>query len=235
MIFMIMEKITQTEKGLSFIEKALGIVEKYRIKTILKAVLVVLIAAATIGFIKNPYAPFEWYDAWKEKQHQEQMDLRNANNQKIQHLLDKSLYKIGADRITVLELHNGQTGIGGLPFTKCSATFEVMDDGIIPIAQQYQDQQLSLIPFSHYLAENGYFCGDLETLETIDRGLYHRMASNGTIHFAACLIEGVEKPLAFLFVSFNEPLDEEHSCEIVREQIRHIALEVALCLELNKR
>ena len=235
MIFKIMEKITQTEKGLNFIEKALGIVEKYRIKTILKAVLVVLIAAATIGFIKNPTCLFEWYDTWKDKQHQEEMDLRNINNGKIQHLLDKSLYKIEADRITVLELHNGQTGIGGLPFTKCSATFEVMDDGIMPIAQQYQDQQLSLIPFANYLNTNGYFCGDIKDLEKIDRGLYHRMASNGTEHFAACLIEGVDKPLAFLFVSFNGPLDEEHSCEIVREQIRHIALEVALCLELNKR
>jgi hypothetical protein len=230
-----MEKIAQTEKGLNFIEKALAIVEKYKIKTILKAVLVVLIAAATIGFIKNPTFVFEWYEEWKEKQHQEQMDLRNANNEKIQRLLDKSLYKIEADRITVLELHNGTESIGGLPFTKCSATFEVMDDGVIPIAHQYQDQQLSLIPFANYLNANGYFCGDLDALEAIDRGLYHRMASNGTTHFAACLIEGVDKPLAFLFVSFNGPLSEEHNCDMVREQIRHIALEVALCLELNKR
>ena len=223
------------DKGLGWLEKCLSIVEKYKFKTIFKAVAVILIIAATVGFLKNPTWIFEQYEEWKDKQHQEQMDLRNVNNQKIQHILDKSLYKIGADRITILELHNGTESIGGLPFTKCSATFEVMDDGIIPIAQQYQDQQLSLIPFSHYLAENGYFCGNLKELETIDRGLYHRMASNGTTHFAACLIEGVEKPLAFLFVSFNGPLSDDHNCENVRLQIRHIALEVALCLELNKR
>jgi hypothetical protein len=44
----------------------------------------------------------------------------------------------------------------------------------------------------------------------------------------------VEKPLAFLFVSFNG-LSDDHNCQTVRSQIRHIALEVALCLELNKR
>ena len=61
------------------------------------------------------------------------------------------------------------------------------------------------------------------------------MKSNGTEHFAACLIEGVDKPLAFLFVSFQEPIDPTtHDCNFVRENIRHIAMEQALLLELNK-
>lgn len=225
-------KIDATDKGLSFIERGLAIVEKYKIKTIFKAVFVILIAAATVGFIKNPTCVFEWYEEWKEKQHQEQMDIRTINNEKIQHLLDKSLYKIGASRILLLECHNGNSGIGGLPFNKCSATFEVMDTAF-PVASQYQDQQLSLIPFSSYLFKNGYWCGDIEELESIDKGLYHRMSANNTSHFAACVIEGVDKPLAFLFVSFDE-LNEIHDCVLVREQIRHISLEVALLLELNK-
>jgi hypothetical protein len=225
-------KLDATDKGLSFIERGLALVEKYKIKTIFKAVFVILIAAATVGFIKNPYAPFEWYETWKEKQHQEQMDIRTINNEKIQHLLDKSLYKIGANRILLLECHNGNSGVGGLPFNKCSATFEVMDE-VFPVASQYQDQQLSLIPFSSYLFKNGYWCGDVEDLQDIDRGLYHRMASNGTKHFAGCLIEGIDKPLAFLIVSFDDKAPE-HDCQLVRDQIRHISLEIALLLELNK-
>ena len=59
------------------------------------------------------------------------------------------------------------------------------------------------------------------------------MKSNGTEHFAACLIEGVDKPLALLFVSFKT-VANEHNCSIIRENIRHIVLEQALLLELNK-
>ena len=54
------------------------------------------------------------------------MDLRTINNDKIQHLLEKSLYKIGADRVMLCKLHNGNSSLGGLPFSKCSATFEVI-------------------------------------------------------------------------------------------------------------
>lgn len=226
--------IQNTTTALGWLEKILGVAEKYKLRTIFKTVFIILIMAATVGFIKNPTWVFQKYDEWKERQHQEQMDLRAVNNDKIQHLIEKSLYKIEADRIMILELHNGNESIGGLPFNKCSATFEYMDNGLYPCAELYQNQQLSLIPFASHLFSKGYFCGDLKDLEIIDRGLYHKMASNGTDHFAACVIEGIDKPLAFLIVSFKTKT-EAHNCDLVREQIRHISLEIAVLLELNRR
>lgn len=118
--------IENTSTALGWLDKVLGVAEKYKFKTIFKTVLIIIIMAATIGFINNPTWIFEVYDQWKEKQHQEQMDLRTINNDKIQHLLEKSLYKIGADRVMLCELHNGNSSLGGLPFSKCSATFEVI-------------------------------------------------------------------------------------------------------------
>ena len=60
------------------------------------------------------------------------------------------------------------------------------------------------------------------------------MKSNGTEHFAACVVEGVDKPLALLFVSFDTVDVNSHNCISVRENIRHISLEMALLMELNK-
>lgn len=225
--------IENTERGIGWFERVLNLVEKYKIRHFFKAAFVILLIAGVVGFLKNPTWIFEQYEIWKEKQHQETIDLRLQNTHKIQHLMEKSLYKIECDRIMLLELHNGNTGIGGLPFAKCTATYEVMDDNILPIAQQYQEQNLSLIPFANKLFKEGYWCGDVKDLEAFDRGLYHKMASNGTEHFAACVIEGVDKPLAFLFVSFKD-IVEEHNCAEVREQVRHISLELALLLEINK-
>lgn len=222
------------EKGIGFLEKTLAMVEKYKISTILKGVLIILIIAATIGFIQNPTWIFEKYEDWKIKQHNEQIELRLANTNKINRLLDKALYKMNVDRIMLLECHNGNTGNGGLPFAKCTATFEVLGDHSFPIAAQYQEVNLSLLPFASFLFENGYWCGDVENLKAIDKSLYHKMASNGTTHFAAAVIEGIDSPLAFIFVSFNK-VDEQHNCQEIRENIRHLSLEIALLLELNKR
>ena len=225
----------KVEKGIGVVDKALQMVEKYKLRTIFKGCFIVLLIAGLFAFLNNPTWIFEKYEEWKAEQHKTEMDLRTVNNDKIQHLIEKNLYKIGADRIIILELHNGNSGLGGLPFNKCTATFEYIDDDVVPIATQYQEQQLSLIPFATTLFKETYWCGDVEELEKLDRALYHRMSSNGTKHFAASVIKGIDKPLAIMFVSFNEELNEEHSCDFVKKQVNDMSLEIALLLELNKQ
>lgn len=227
-----MEKV---EKGLGFLEKTLGIVEKYKITTILKAVLIILIVAATIGFIQHPTWVFEKYEDWKEKQHNEKMEKRLVNNEKVHILAEKLLYKVNADRVMVLELHNGVSSNSGLPFAKASATYEAINEGVQPVADQYQDINLSLMPFVTKLIEDDYWCGNTEELMKIDRALCYRMLGNDTSHLAGCVIRGVDnKPLAILLIKFRK-VEDGHSCETVRDIIGHNALQFALLLELNHR
>lgn len=225
-----MEKI---DKGLTWIDRALGIVEKYKFKTIFKAVAVILIIAGTVGFISNPTWIFEKYDEWKDKKHTEEMELRNKNSEKINNLCKNLLYKTNADRVILLEMHNGNTGEGGLPFAKMTATYEQIDYHVDPVAHQYQGTTLSLMPFVIDLLHKGYWCGNTDEIIDIDRSLCYKLKSNNTNHFAACIIEGVDTPLGILMVSYKD-LPEGHSCQETRENIRHCALEFALLLELNR-
>ena len=221
------------DKGLNWLEKALNILDKYKIRTILKAVLLIVIVSLTIEFINHPTYIFEKYEAWKKAQHDELMQKRLDLAPKIQATVDKLTYMVGATRTVVLEMHNGSTGNGGLPFTKCTATYEGLNIGAMPVAQYYQEQNLSLIPFATYLFNKGYWCGDTEELLEIDRALYYKMKSNSTEHFAACMIKGVEGPLAFMIVSFDELPNEQHECEKVRDYIRHAAMELAVFIEVD--
>ena len=102
------------------------------------------------------------------------------------------------------------------------------------MASQYQNQNMSLIPFATFIFEKGYWCGNTDELIQIDRALYHKMKSNNTEHFAACVIEGIDKPLAILIVSFEKMPDEAHNCDEIRENIRHIAMELSVFLEVEK-
>lgn len=232
--FAVMSNLENTEKGLSFLDKALGMVEKYKMVTVFKAIFIILLIAGTIAFINHPTYIFEKYQAWQDEQHSKAMEYTLINNEKLHILSEKLLYRVEAKRVMVLSLHNGNESNGGLPFAKCTATYEALSDNAYPIAPQYQDIQLSLMPFATKLFQVGYWCGDVEDLKEIDKSLYYKMKGNDTEHFAACVIEGVDKPLAFLFVSFNTT-DDNHNCSDVRENIRHIALEMALLLELNKQ
>jgi hypothetical protein len=229
-----MEKLENTDKGLTLVERVLGLVKKYSIFDFIKSFFLILIIAGLVGFISHPTYIFEKYQEWQEKEHAERIEKRMKNNEKLHIMSEKLLYKVGAKRVMILELHNGLENNAGMPFSKCSATYEALNENVKPISDQYQNTNLSLMPFASYLFEKGYWCGDVEDLKEIDRGLYFKMKSNETEHLAACVVEGVEKPLAFIFVSFDA-IDDKHQCIDVRENIRHIALESALLLELGKR
>lgn len=223
----------KVDKGLGWLDKALNIVDKYKFRTIFKGIIIILIVAATVGFVSNPTYIFEKYKEWSDQQHKELLEKRMKNNEKLHLKAEQLLYRINADRVMILELHNGLENNAGLPFSKCSATYEALNIGVKPVADQYQNVNLSLMPFATFLFEKGYYCGNVEDLAQIDRGLYYKMMANETTHFAACVVEGIDNALAFIFVSFRAT-DDNHKCSEVRENIRHISLETALLLELNK-
>ena len=224
--------IENTSKGLTLLDNVLWMVDKYKISTILKSLFLLLLISFSIAFASHPAWIFDKYIEYEEKIHAEKMSLRLRNTDKIQSLLEKNLYKIGADRIVLLELHNGANGEGGLPFYKCSATYESINDGVYPVSSQYQSVNLSLMPFATYLFQNRYFYGTIEDIADIDRALYYKMASNSAKRVYATVIEGVDKPIAFLFVTFqNDGEISGEKCDI--DDINHLSLEIALLLELN--
>lgn len=229
--------IDNTDDALNWLERLLRLLQEYGPWKILGATCLITVVSAFLYFTLNFDKALEIYDAWKLRQHDAKMELRMEMGPKIQSLVDKLTYSSNASRTVVLEMHNGNTGSGGLPFTKCTATYESLNIGIHPVSQQYQDINMSLIPFVHTLVKDGYWCGNTDDLETIDRGLYYKLKSNNTEHFAACAIEGLDnKPIAFLFVSFNSKPDslKYHECQNTRDNIRHVAMELSVILEVSR-
>lgn len=225
--------IENTSTAIGWFERVLDLADKYRITTVLKSVFIILLIAGTVGFIKNPTWIFEKYQDWQDKQHIEKLAHRLEHNEKLHIMTEKLMYKVNADRVLLLELHNGNTGLGGFPFAKCSATYEALNDGIVPVAHQYQDLNLSLMPFASKLFDEGYWCGDTQDLKEIDKALCYRMLGNDTSHFAGIVIQGVDKPIAFLFVKFKD-IGDEHNCAEIKRIIQENAFQIALLLELNK-
>lgn len=226
--------IDNASNVLSWLERILKLIKDYGIGRIITGALLIAFLSVIFWFVFNPTRAFEVYDDWKKSQHDVLMDIRMENAPKIQNLMDKLTYKVNASRTLVLELHNGSTGNGGFPFTKCSATYESLNLGVHPIASYYQDQNLSLIPFANYIFDKGYWCGNVDDLIDIDRALCFKMKANGTEHFSACVIEGIDKPLAIMIISFDDIPNEHHNCESIRESIRHVAMELSVFFEVEK-
>lgn len=229
--------IDNTDDALNWLERILALLKEYGPFKIIGATILIVFVSSFLYFMLNFDKTLAIYDAWKDRQHDEKMEIRMQMGPKIQGLIDKLTYGVGASRTVVLELHNGNTGNGGLPFAKCTATYEALNIGKTPVSSQYQDVNLSLMPFANLLFKDGYWCGDVDSIENIDRGLYYKMKSNNTEHFASCVIEGVNnRPIAFMIVSFDQEVAalDKHNCNITRNNIRHIAMELAVILEVTR-
>lgn len=227
--------INNANSVIGWLDSFLKLLKQYGVSKIIIGTLLLSVICIFFYFIFNPTRAFEFYDDWRETQHSELIEQRIETAPKMQSVIDKLTMKVGAARTLIIELHNGNTGNSGLPFFRGTATYEGLNIGVMPIASQYEEQSLSLTPFATYLFQNGFWQGNTDDMKEIDRGLYYKMKSNGTEHFAAGLIMGIDKPLAFMFVSFDHLPDETHDCADVRLNMQHVAMEVAVLLEVEKR
>lgn len=224
--------IEKTESGLSFLERGLAIVEKYKIKTILKAVVVVLIAAATVAFIKNPYFIFEAFEKWKAQEHAEKVEIAMKNSQLIQYEMDALRMKTNASRIVLMTFHNQKQTLNGVPYIYLTAQNESLDYGIAPVAEKYEELKCSLYPFVNYIIQNEYFSGDIEDLTTIDKSLAYRMMGNDVTHCSIINIEGGNL-LGVLVITYTGDCSE-HNCKDVENMVRKSATKIGILLGQTK-
>lgn len=228
-----MNKIENTTQSIGLLEKVLQICDKYSVLQILKA-LAVLITVSVVLFIAfNPSRIFEMYDDYKERQHDEAMKQRTLYAPQIQTALDQLRINTKADRVLFLEYHNGTVSTGGLPFKFASAAFESLSDDIYPVASQYEDVNLTLLPFASYIHKHSYHCGNIELLKDIDKSLMYRMMSNNVEHLAITEVRGVKEPLGILVLTYTQQI--EHNCDEIRAQMDRTAIDIAVKLELKKK
>lgn len=228
-----MNKIEDTTQSIGLLEKILQICDKYSVLQILKA-LAVLITVSVVLFIAfNPSRIFELYDDYKERQHDEAMKQRTLYAPQIQTALDQLRINTKADRVLFLEYHNGTVSTGGLPFKFASAAFESLSDNIYPVASQYADVNLTLLPFASYIHKHSYHYGNIELLKDIDKSLMYRMMSNDVEHLAITEVRGVKEPLGILVLTYTHPI--EHNCDEIRAQMDRTAIDIAVKLELKKK
>lgn len=229
-----MSNLDNNIKTNSLLEKTLTLIKSYSLWDFIKAFIVMFILAVFTFCLTQPSKVIEYFERAKTAEHTELLQQRAEQNIRIQKITDKLLYTTNAQRVEVIELHNGAIANGGLPFLKATCTFENVADNVIPISSQYKDISLSLIPFASYLNNHQIWYGNTEEMKQFDKSLCYRLLSNNTTHFAATRITDGTKTIGFLFVSFSN-VSDVHNCNYVKEHINMAATEISILLSIKNR
>ena len=139
-------------------------------KQVLTFFFVILIILSSVGIISYICADKAASEAVKtqleiqQKIHDYEMNMRLQNSSALNNLVIQLLYETKADRVLLAEYHNGSSNVSGIPFLKWSVTFESFKDEMgYSVANEYQQQQITLYPFITHIGENYLYRGYVET------------------------------------------------------------------------
>lgn len=170
------------DSGLSWLERILQLCKEYGVFNILKGLFILIMLSLTLRICYNPSFLFDKYTDYMTQRHAKELYERTEYDQQIKSLLPVYLYKYHADRVWIIQYHNGI-----MDWQHGTMRFELCNDEVESIKNQYNDFNLTWINLPYYLKKNEVFIGDIVKLDSIDSTLYTQLKKNN-VQYLACII-----------------------------------------------
>jgi hypothetical protein len=208
-----------------------------QVLTFLAVVLIILTAVGAVSYICADRAANDVVQSQLEIQrkiHDYEMNMRLENSSALNNLVIQLMYETNADRVLLAEYHNGSSNVSGIPFLKWSVTFESFRDEMgFSVANDYQQQQITLYPFITHIGENYLYRGFVETeLKEIDKSYAYKLLSHRIEYIIVSQIvndRGSKCGMLILEYTNASVIDEF----VVKQKIHRASQECAALLTLS--
>lgn len=141
--------------------------------------------------------------------HDRAVEKRYANSPKIDKIMSEVLYKYGADRVCIVEMHNGTKNVAGLPFIYGEMTYEVCREGVLPVDADYTQFNLSRLSFPTFMFEHNAFCGSMNEVNRIDDKFAERLLVNNSTYLCGYTLHGSTNVIGYFGVIWCGGAPEE--------------------------
>lgn len=168
--------------GLGWLGTLLQYIKDYGVLNIIRALALFVLLFLTLKICYDPSFLFKTYQEYKNQLHTIETIERTEADKRIKMMLPTYLYKYHSDRVWIIQCHNGISD-----WRYGSMRFEVCQEGVPSIKEEYEDFHLSWLDLYYYLEDNMIFIGSTEELKSIDATLYHRFVKNG-VKYLACIM-----------------------------------------------
>ena len=200
-------------------------------------ILIILCSVAVVASISAAKSTRETVQAelaLQEKIHDYEMNLRMENSAALNNVVLELMYSTNADRVLLAEYHNGSSNVSGVPFLKWSVTFEAFKDEMgFGVANEYQQQQITLYPFITHIGENYLYRGYVETdLKEIDKSYAYKLMSHKIEYIIVSqIVNNKGAKCGMLILEYTDPsvIDEYN----VKQKLHRASQECAALLTLS--
>lgn len=174
----------------TLMERVKGFIDKHGLKGTFTTLLTLFIAAVVGYFIINPSALFETFENFTTEKHNELVKARLQADPYIRSSLNNLRHEIDADRIYLLETHNGGSNLTNLPFLYVDMTYAEPNKILTEYEAEYKNLRLSRYPLASMVYENGSWLGSVENLIDSDPELYYRLKKEGVAYMGMMVMYG---------------------------------------------
>lgn len=204
---------TAKEKAsFNFFKEFANFVEKHGIFRTIMYIVVFIGFSIGIYVARRPEILFEKYERYVERKHTESFTYRMRQTPVIQATLDVLRNEAGANRVFIIEMHNGKQNASGLSFTYGSLTYESKRVTTTSIFEDYKDFTLERYPtIGVKVYGDGYWAGTVEEVEKIDEHLAYRLRSNNTEFIAGVMMYGEYGAIGLLGISYARKEDVDRN------------------------
>ena len=229
-------KDTIKESGNAIVK--IGSMTWKQVLTLFLVVVIILGAVGCVSYICADKAANDAVEAQliiQQQIHDYEMNMRMQNSAALNSLVVQLMYEAKADRVLLAEYHNGSSNISGIPFLKWSVTFESFRDEVgFSVANEYQQQQITLYPFITHIGENYLYRGFVETdLKDIDKSYAYKLLSHKIEYIIVSqIVNDKGSKCGMLILEFTDAsvIDEFN----VKQKLHRASQECAALLTLSK-
>ena len=229
-------KDTIKESGNAIVK--IGSMTWKQVLTLFLVVVIILGAVGGVSYICADKAANDAVEAQliiQQQLHDYEMNMRMQNSAALNSLVVQLMYETHADRVLLAEYHNGSSNISGIPFLKWSVTFESFRDEVgFSVANEYQQQQITLYPFITHIGENYLYRGFVETdLKSIDKSYAYKLLSHKIEYIIVSqIVNDKGSKCGMLILEFTDAsvIDEFN----VKQKLHRASQECAALLTLSK-
>ena len=215
------KKIPDVNNTITWFEKISAFIKKTGLKDIILTSMVLFIFII-VGYVAvNPSGAIERVEKVMEEKHTESVMRRLNNEPKIRENLIELKNELNADRVYVLETHNGGTNLAGLPFLYVDLTYAEPRTSLSWLENEYKNVRLSRYPWASALYENNFWGAPVEDLESLDPELYHRLKSEDVEYMAAIMMYGTYNPSGVIGVVYTDKSKAPTRKEINKIMIKY--------------
>ena len=210
-----------------------------QVLTFLAVVIILLCAIAGVSYIyanKGASDAVKYQAVIDQKIHDYEMNMRLKISSALNNLVVQLMYETNADRVLLAEYHNGSANVNGIPFLKWSVTFESFTDNMgFSVANDYQQQQITLYPFITHIGENYLYRGFVEDdLKKIDRSYAYKLLSHGIEYLIVSqIVNNTGSKCGMLILEYTDA--SVIDANLVKQRLHKASQECASLLTLSRK